>query len=57
MGFSFVVVLYSSIVEYAFVLSVERRQAEQEFVVAENFAELVSTAALTCLEGGGFDPL
>ena len=30
MGFSFVVVLYSSIVEYAFVLSVERRQAEQE---------------------------
>ena len=29
-GFSVVVVLYSSIVEYAFVLSVERRQAEQE---------------------------
>ena len=28
-----------------------------EFVVAENFAELVSTVALTCLEGGGFDPL
>ena len=29
----------------------------KKFVVAENFAELVSTAALTCLEGGGFDPL
>ena len=29
-GFSVVVVLYSYIVEYAFVLSVERRQAEQE---------------------------
>ena len=29
----------------------------KEFVVAENFVELVSTAALTCLEGGGFDPL
>ena len=28
----------------------------KKFVVAENFAELVSTAALTCLEGGGFDP-
>ena len=26
----------------------------KKFVVAENFAELVS---LTCLEGGGFDPL
>ena len=29
----------------------------KKFVVAENFAELVSTAALTCLEVGGFDPL
>ena len=29
----------------------------KKFVVAENFAELISTAALTCLEGGGFDPL
>ena len=29
----------------------------KQFVVAENFAELVFTAALTCLEGGGFDPL
>ena len=28
-----------------------------KFVLAENFAELVSTVALTCLEGGGFDPL
>ena len=29
----------------------------KKFVVYENFAELVSTVALTCLEGGGFDPL
>ena len=29
----------------------------KKFIVAENFAELVSTVALTCLEGGGFDPL
>ena len=29
----------------------------EKFVVAEKFAELVSTVALTCLEGGGFDPL
>ena len=29
----------------------------KKFVVAENFAELVSTIALSCLEGGGFDPL
>ena len=29
----------------------------KKFVVAENFAEHVSTAALKCLEGGGFDPL
>ena len=29
----------------------------KKFVVAETFAELVSTAALTCLEGGEFDPL
>ena len=29
----------------------------KKFVVAENFAELVSTAALTCLEVCGFDPL
>ena len=29
----------------------------KKFVVAGNFAELVSTVALTCLEGGGFDPL
>ena len=28
-----------------------------KFVLAENFGELVSTVALTCLEGGGFDPL
>ena len=29
----------------------------EKFVVAENFAELVSRVALTCLEGGGFDHL
>ena len=29
----------------------------KKFVVAENFAELVSTVALACLEAGGFDPL
>ena len=29
----------------------------KKFVVAENFAELVSTIALTCLKGGRFDPL
>ena len=29
----------------------------KKFVVAENFAELVSTVALACLEGGRFDPL
>ena len=29
----------------------------KKFVVAENFAELVSTVCFTCLEGGGFDPL
>ena len=29
----------------------------KKFVVAENFAELVSTVALAYLEGGGFDPL
>ena len=29
----------------------------KKFVVAENFAELVSTVALACLEGEGFDPL
>ena len=29
----------------------------KEFIVAENFAELVSTVCFTCLEGGGFDPL
>ena len=29
----------------------------KKFVVAENFAKLVSTVALACLEGGGFDPL
>ena len=29
----------------------------KEFVVNENFAELVSTVALTCLEGEKFDPL
>ena len=29
----------------------------KKFVVAETFTELVSTAALACLEGGGFDPL
>ena len=28
----------------------------KKFVVAENFAELVSTVCFTCLEGGGFDP-
>ena len=30
---------------------------DKKFVVAENFAELLSAAALTCLEGGGFDRL
>ena len=29
----------------------------KKFVVAENFAERVSTVALACLEGGGLDPL
>ena len=29
----------------------------KKFIVAENFAELVSTVCFTCLEGGGFDPL
>ena len=29
----------------------------KKFVVAENFAEPVSTVCFTCLEGGGFDPL
>ena len=29
----------------------------KKFVVAENFAELVSTVCFTCLEGGGFDTL
>ena len=29
----------------------------KKFVVAETFAELVSTVCFTCLEGGGFDPL
>ena len=29
----------------------------KKFIVAENFAELVSPIALTCLEGGVFDPL
>ena len=29
----------------------------KKFLWAENFAELVSRVALTCLEGGGFDPL
>ena len=29
----------------------------KKLVVTENFAELVSTVALACLEGGGFDPL
>ena len=29
----------------------------KKFLVAENFVELVSTIALACLEGGGFDPL
>ena len=32
-------------------------KVNKKFAVAENFAELFSTAALTCLEGGGFDPL
>ena len=29
----------------------------KKFIVAENFAELISTVVLACLEGGGFDPL
>ena len=29
----------------------------KKFVVAENFAELVSIVCFTSLEGGGFDPL
>ena len=29
----------------------------KKFVVAENFAELISTVCFTCLVGGGFDPL
>ena len=38
-GFSVVVVLYSYIVEYAFV---SEDKLNKKFVVAENFAELVS---------------
>ena len=57
MGFSVVVVLYSYIVDYAFVKVWSEDKLNKKFVVAENFAELVSTIALTCLEGGGFDPL
>ena len=30
---------------------------DKKFVVAENFAELVSTVCFTCLEGWEFDPL
>ena len=30
---------------------------KKKFVVAEKFAELVSTVCFTCLVGGGFDPL
>ena len=29
----------------------------KKFIVAKNFAELVSTVCFTCLEGAGFDPL
>ena len=29
----------------------------KKFLAAENFAEIVFTVALTCLEDGGFDPL
>ena len=35
----------------------EQDKLNKEFVEAEKFAELVSTVALTCLEGGEFDPL
>ena len=57
MGFSVVVVLCSYIVEYALFKVWSEGKLDKKFVVAENFAELVSTVALTCLEGGGFDPL
>ena len=56
-GFSVVVVLYSYIVELPLFKVCREDKPNKKFVVAENFVELVSTVALTCLEGGGFDPL
>ena len=56
-GFTVVVILYSYIVEYAVVLSVERRRAEQEIRSGWKFWRTCFTVALTCVEGGGFDPL
>ena len=51
---SFYIVFYG----IAFVFKVwSEDKLNKKFVVAQNFAELVSTVALACLEGGGFDPL
>ena len=51
---SFYIVFYG----IAFVFKVwSEDKLNKKFVVAENFAELVSTVALACLEGGVFDPL
>ena len=54
MGFSAVVDLYSYMVEYAFVQSVE---LNKKFVVAENFAELVSKGKRFCLFPKVSDPV
>ena len=66
-GFSVVVALYSYIVEYAFFKVWSEDKLNKKFVVAENFAERVSKGKrfclypfiswVTCLKGGGFDPL
>ena len=64
MGFSVVVVLYSLVIVISWNMPLfNEDKLNKNFivarapVVAENFAELVSTVALTCLEGGGFDHL
>ena len=55
-GFSVVVVLYSSIVEYTFVLSVERRQAEQELRSGWKFCWTCFHSLLHMPEGWGIWP-
>ena len=45
------------LLSFYIVISWSEDKLNKKFVVAETFAELVSTAALSCLEGGGFDPL